>query len=146
MNNTKLTKKQTIQNLRTALSESDRVNGELMRELSTLRATNQAQKIWTANAKTEAGYDQNTSFDDVWRHVFRSAQMSALTPSGIPTKAVEWCVEKLTAELNVYLKSNLLMVVSPEKLAQIHTGVMYHIKDILTHEVRDINGEATPEE
>jgi hypothetical protein len=143
-------KAKKLRKVNEALSESDRLIGKLSRELEGLRESNNAHKMWTANAKFEAGYDRNTSFDDVWKQVLHRAKTSPASPSEISAKAVEWCIQKLTAELNMYLKSNLVMVVSTEKLAQIHTGVMYHIKDILTSEIRDINGELptdqTPEQ
>lgn len=111
-----------------------------------MRTCYNAEKTWTANAKKEAGFDENESFDVVWRQVLNRANSISSGETEITSKAVDWCVQKLTAELNMYLKSNLGMVVSTERLAQIHTGVMYHIKDVLTHEIKDINHEITPEE
>ena len=48
------------------IAEADRRAGELARRLESEEHTNRMHRIWTDQAKIDAGFHTNTSFDDVW--------------------------------------------------------------------------------
>jgi hypothetical protein len=61
-----------MKKMRADLAESDRINGEMLRELGTLRASAARREQWLSSAKRAAGYHDNVSFDIVWADALRA--------------------------------------------------------------------------
>lgn len=58
------------------LAEADRRAGAAERENEQLRKTIQASRDWIEEAKDEAGYSRNVSFDVVWEETLAKARQA----------------------------------------------------------------------
>lgn len=64
----------SLKEAKNVIAEQDRLIGELNRKVNFLEDTSIKRAEWLSNAKKEAGYDNNQSFDIVWKETLKKAQ------------------------------------------------------------------------
>lgn len=55
------------------IREQDEIIGRLTRTCDALTKSVEANREWLAKAKRDAGYDNNVSFDTVWKEILEKA-------------------------------------------------------------------------
>ena len=64
----------TLAHAKQVIAEQDRMIGELTRKCNSLEDSQSRREQWLRQAKKEAGYDNNESFDKVWAETLALAK------------------------------------------------------------------------
>lgn len=64
------------------IAEQDRMIGELTRKVKYLEDSESRRQDWLRRAKKEAGYEDMTSFDVVWRETLNKARNWDISQGG----------------------------------------------------------------
>jgi hypothetical protein len=67
----------TLDEAKKIIANQDMIIGKQLREIQFLQDSVYKRQEWLRKAKKEANYDQNVSFDDVWREVLNKAQSNS---------------------------------------------------------------------
>jgi len=83
----KTAKSPEIERLRAELAEADRAAGAALRRVTSLEDSEQKRSWWLRQAKAAEGYDDATSFDEVWAKLRAERDQLKALVAADPVKA-----------------------------------------------------------